>query len=57
MTVKTTNDRRMSWTAPNPYHCIGNDLHGYFVETTYPSSMMWIVPGTYPDDPSRVVEA
>ena len=39
------------------YRCIGDDLRGYFVETRYPTGMMWIVPGTYRDDPSRVVEA
>lgn len=33
------------------YQCIGFPQTGYHVETVYPTAMMWIVPGTYRDDP------
>lgn len=37
----------------NRYQCIGDDLRGYFVEAKYAGdTAMWIVPGTYKDDPS-----
>lgn len=36
------------------FQCIGDDLRGYFVEPKYAGdTRMWIVPGTYRDDPSK----
>ena len=37
----------------NRYQCIGDDLRGYFVEPKYPDGRMWIVPGTYAEDPTN----
>jgi hypothetical protein len=37
----------------NRYQCIGDDLRGYFVEPKYPDGSMWIVPGTYAEDPTN----
>lgn len=35
------------------HHCIGDELRGYYVETVWASDMVWIVPGTYPEDPDN----
>ncbi len=36
------------------YHCIGGCMGDprHHVERTWASDMMWIVPGTYPEDPA-----
>ena len=41
----------------NRYQCIGDDLRGYFVEPKYPDGRMWIVPGTYAEDPTNTEAA